>query len=84
MTDELITFGILYYRKINMPNTCFVFGCKSGYRSSPVNTGQEKVCIFKAPADRRSLSTWRAAIPRSDKILSSKDHVCSKHFEAEE
>jgi len=68
-----------------MPNTCFVFGCNSGYNRKPVKaSGEDKVCMFKAPTHRGSLIQWRAAIPRSDRTLSSKDHVCSKHFGPED
>jgi hypothetical protein len=42
-------------------------------------SGEDKVCMFKAPTHRGSLIQWRAAIPRSDRTMSSKDHMCFKH-----
>jgi len=65
-----------------MPNTCFVYGCNSGYHKQPSNTcDKEKVTMFRAPKDRVRLIQWKAAIPRPDRIISNKDFVCSKHFE---
>jgi len=58
-----------------MGKTCFVFGCKSGYRSS-----SDKQSMFKA-RNAAELSKWRIAIPRKDLKLTLKHYVCGKHFE---
>jgi len=61
-------------RKEYHNRTCFVPGCHSGY------SGQ-KCSLFMPPRDTATLMKWRRAIPRADRELTSRDRVCSKHFE---
>ena len=58
-----------------MGRKCFVSGCRSGYPHC-----QEKAILFNVPADPERLQAWAQAIPRKNRMLSTKDAVCSKHF----
>ncbi|KAH7964982.1 hypothetical protein HPB49_002727 [Dermacentor silvarum] len=60
-----------------MGKKCFVPGCHSGYASC-----KEPVSLFSAPKEEARLEAWRKAIPRSDRVLRSTDHVCEKHFDS--
>ncbi|XP_023230172.1 zinc finger protein 43-like isoform X2 [Centruroides sculpturatus] len=53
--------------------TCFVPGCKSGYKSS-----NEKRHFFRAPSDK--IKEWMRFIPRDDRMLTNKCYVCDVHF----
>jgi hypothetical protein len=60
--------------------TCFVPGCKSGYRSQK---NENKRHFFFPPKDKQFLDKWNAAIPRKDKELTRKCYVCDVHFKEE-
>ncbi|XP_067121275.1 uncharacterized protein [Centruroides vittatus] len=53
--------------------TCFVPGCKAGYKSS-----NEKRHFFRVPSDK--IEKWMRCISRDDKKLTSKCYVCDVHF----
>lgn len=55
--------------------TCFAPKCTSGYKSN-----NEKVSMFKAPSDVEKRKIWQKIIPRADRILTSQDVLCEKHF----
>jgi len=38
--------------------------------------------LFQPPQDDILLANWQRAIPRADRILTARDRVCEKHFEA--
>jgi len=57
-------------------STCFVPGCCSGYRA------HKGYSLFQPPQDDILLANWQRAIPRADRILTARDRVCEKHFEA--
>ncbi|KAK5648302.1 hypothetical protein RI129_003194 [Pyrocoelia pectoralis] len=59
-----------------MGRKCVVPNCRSGYNKNP-----EKVTLFVIPKD--SLQQYNRAIPRKDRHLTEKDHVCEKHFKPE-
>ncbi|KAH9366056.1 hypothetical protein HPB48_007886 [Haemaphysalis longicornis] len=56
--------------------TCFVPGCKSGYRSCFV-----KASLFRAPTDAARREIWARQIKRADKELTADGVVCERHFE---
>lgn len=60
---------------VSMGRKCFAPNCNSGYQSC-----KEKVILFNARADPERLAQWSRAIPRKDRMLTSKDAVCAKHF----
>lgn len=57
--------------------TCFVPGCKTGYKSQ---NSVEKLSTFKAPRDILEREKWAKSIPREDRVLQEMDVVCEKHF----
>lgn len=59
-----------------MGRKCCVPKCTSGYDKC-----KEKFSLFAIPKD--ALKEYNRAIPRKDKILTEKDHVCEKHFTPE-
>lgn len=61
-----------------MGRKCCVPRCKSGYRSN-----QTKISLFKVPKENDKLLMWQRKIPRADRDLTSKDHVCELHFQKE-
>lgn len=61
-----------------MGRKCFVPNCKTGYKSQ--EREGKKISLFKAPSDKELLLKWQKAIPRRDRALSDKDHVCELHF----
>ncbi|KAH7964477.1 hypothetical protein HPB51_027284 [Rhipicephalus microplus] len=58
-------------------STCFVPGCKGGYRSC-----SEKLSVFKAPKDLSRREQWARNIKRADKELTRDSVVCERHFDA--
>lgn len=56
--------------------TCFVPGCKSGYRSC-----KEARSIFRAPLEPERLEAWSRNIRRSDRVLDQGCVVCDRHFD---
>jgi THAP domain len=64
-----------------MGRTCYVVGCKSGYEG--VKEKDRTVHFFSA-RNPKTLSLWRAIIPRKDLKLESKHYVCEKHFREED
>jgi THAP domain len=62
-----------------MGATCYVVGCKSGYKSN-----KETGIHFFRPRDNKTLVDWRQAIPRNRFILNSTHRVCHKHFDEED
>lgn len=56
--------------------TCFVPGCKSGYRSCLL-----KASLFRAPTDAARREIWARQIKRADKELTADCVVCERHFE---
>ena len=61
-----------------MGKTCYVVGCKSGYRSCK----EDGVSFFSPKA--KSLAAWRKIIPRKDLKLQTNHFVCQKHFNEED
>ncbi|XP_067126330.1 uncharacterized protein [Centruroides vittatus] len=59
-----------------MPTTCFVPGCKSGYRSSK---SEERRHFFKP--GKKFLQSWEIKIPRKDRELRYNSNICDVHFE---
>ncbi|XP_049272419.1 uncharacterized protein LOC125758823 [Rhipicephalus sanguineus] len=57
--------------------TCFVPGCKSGYKSCPA-----RVSSFRTPKDALKREQWARNIKRGDKELTNDCVVCERHFEA--
>ncbi|XP_049522524.1 uncharacterized protein LOC125945020 [Dermacentor silvarum] len=57
-------------------STCFVPGCKGGYRSC-----SEKLSVFKAPKDLSRREQWARNIKRADKELTRDSVVCERHFD---
>lgn len=57
-----------------MGRSCFVPNCKSGYDGN-------KVSLFRVPPAK--VDIWKKHIPRQDKVLTSKDFICEKHFQPE-
>lgn len=57
-------------------STCFVPGCKGGYRSC-----SEKLSVFKAPKDPSRREQWARNIKRADKELTTDSVVCERHFD---
>ncbi|KAH7974388.1 hypothetical protein HPB49_014856 [Dermacentor silvarum] len=57
--------------------TCFVPGCKSGYKSCPA-----RVSSFRAPKDALKREQWARNIKRGDKELTNDCVVSERHFEA--
>lgn len=62
-------------------STCFVPGCRTGYKSQ---SAEEKCSTFKAPKDILLREKWAKSIPRDDRALQERDCVCEKHFHPEE
>ncbi|KAM7301545.1 uncharacterized protein ISCGN_017064 [Ixodes scapularis] len=56
--------------------TCYVPGCKSGYKSCTV-----KASLFRPPKDAFRRVQWAQNIKRADKDLTSDCAVCERHFE---
>ncbi|KAH8035063.1 hypothetical protein HPB51_004304 [Rhipicephalus microplus] len=56
-------------------STCFVTGCKGGYRPS-----LEKLSVFKAPKNPSRRQQWAHDIQRADKELTTDSVVCERHF----
>lgn len=61
--------------------TCFVPGCKTGYKTQ---LPTEKISTFKAPRDILERGKWAKSIPRGDRVLQENDCVCEKHFHSED
>ncbi|XP_040076523.1 uncharacterized protein LOC115310148 isoform X4 [Ixodes scapularis] len=57
-------------------STCFVPGCRSGYRSC-----KEKFSLFRTPQDSARLQEWACKIKRDDRTLGEASVVCERHFE---
>lgn len=57
----------------NTSSKCFVPGCNSGYTSCTT-----KASLFTPPTSL--LAEWQRAIPRADRVLSSRNKVCDRHF----
>ena len=64
-----------------MVYTCYVPGCRTGYKSSK---SSEKIPLFRFPHDDAIKELWIKAIPRKIWTLSYTHRVCSKHFEQED
>lgn len=63
-------------KRAKRDGTCFVPGCKSGYKSC-----KEKYSIFRTPKDKEKLQEWARNIKRADKQLDEASVVCERHFE---
>lgn len=63
-------------RRDNRERTCFVPGCKSGYRSC-----KEARSIFRAPLEPERLKAWSRNIRRTDRALDHRSVVCDRHFD---
>ncbi|GAB6022861.1 hypothetical protein CHUAL_006959 [Chamberlinius hualienensis] len=74
--DNVIIDSCIFSSTTDMPYTCFVPGCTSGYESNPV-----KVPMFSVPKDPVTRHKWSKRIPRNDKELSAKSKICALHFE---
>lgn len=61
--------------------TCFIPGCKTGYRGQCC---EEKISTFKVPRDVLEREKWAKNIPRYDRVLQERDCVCEKHFYPED
>lgn len=60
-----------------MGRKCCVPRCNTGY-----NSNKEKISLFKIPVNK--LEEWSRTIPRKDRKLTTRDHVCVKHFKDDE
>ncbi|KAL1442965.1 hypothetical protein MTO96_030497 [Rhipicephalus appendiculatus] len=56
--------------------TCYVPGCKSGYKSC-----KETRSLFRAPIEPERLAAWSRKIRRKDRPLSHACVVCDRHFD---
>lgn len=56
---------------------CFAPNCKTGYRT---NKSGEKLSMFCAPKNPLDFELWKKSIPRKDKLLTTKDVLCERHF----
>ena len=65
------------YCVFRMPNSCFAFGCKSGYEGH-----RDNLHLFKPKPGLRA--KWEQALNRKDRKLTAKDHVCHLHFKEDE
>lgn len=56
--------------------TCFVQGCKSGYKSC-----KETHSLFRAPVEPERLAAWSRNIRRRDRPLTHDCVICDRHFD---
>ncbi|XP_077559688.1 uncharacterized protein LOC144174729 [Haemaphysalis longicornis] len=63
-------------KRAKRDGTCFVPGCKSGYKSC-----KEKYSIFRTPKDKEKLQQWARNLKRADKDLDDASVMCERHFE---
>ncbi|KAH8032040.1 hypothetical protein HPB51_022788 [Rhipicephalus microplus] len=56
--------------------TCYVPGCKSGYKSC-----KESRSLFRAPIEPARLAAWSRKIRRKDRPLSHESVICDRHFD---
>lgn len=56
--------------------TCFVPGCRSGYRGC-----KDKSSLFRPPKDAARRELWARNIKRADKELTTDCVVCERHFQ---
>jgi THAP domain len=78
-TLNCIVLHLTYSKLVRMGRTCYVVGCKSGYKST-----HEANLHFFRPKTKKVLLTWRKIIPRKDLQLQMKHSVCHKHFMEED
>ena len=71
------TYACLIFQ--TMPDKCCVTGCRGNYRASKEHP-EEKVSVFRFPADEEMRAKWIRQIPRQNLIVGPKTVVCEKHF----
>ena len=58
-----------------MTKTCFVLGCKSGYK-----TEQTKISLFKAPSNKIQFKKWLDVSRRTPPKIKGDIFFCANHF----
>lgn len=64
-----------------MGRKCCVPYCNTGYAGC-----KEKLSLFQVPSPDKNLKMfeeWCKVVPRSDRTLTRRDHVCEKHFQTD-
>ena len=61
--NMLITLISQYFTRYEMPTSCAVFGCKSGYKNHHYNGS---ISIYLFPSDEDERQPWIDALPNRD------------------